>query len=176
MKPQSWTFSNIQGPKSGVHVMDVLWPFKNKIDNQNSGYGCFKDLSTYPYKDWDAKSRSRTFNIFQCPKYELKGCKWSLDLQNQDRGKKILEPSGVEVQLNIQIKIKIPKSQSESYSIPKNHKSRLKGHEFSLHLQNRDKKSIFWTGVYHRPVTISKSKSICQNLTRNPQHPPKTPN
>merc|ERR1711954_451018 len=87
--------------------------------------------------------------------------------------KKILEPSGVEVQLNIQIKIKIPKSQSESYSIPKNHKSRLKGHEFSLHLQNQDKKSIFWTGVYHRPVTIYKSKSICQNLTRNPQHPQK---
>ena len=59
------------------------------------------------------------------------------------QGQKILEPSGVEVQLNIQIKIKIPKSQSESYSIPKTHKSRLKGHEFSLHLQNRDKNQYF---------------------------------
>ena len=61
---------------------------------------------------------------FNAPKYELKGCTWSLDLQNQDRTKKILEPSGVEVQLNIRIKIKIPKSQSESYSIPK--KSQIK--------------------------------------------------
>ena len=90
IKPQSWTFSNIQSPKSGVHDMDVLWPFKNKIDSRNSGHGCFKDLSTYPYKDWDAKSQSRTFRIFQCPKSELTGCKCSLDLQKSRQGQKDL--------------------------------------------------------------------------------------
>ena len=67
--------------------------------------------------------------------------------------KKILEPSGVEIRLNIRIKIAIPKSQSDSYSIPKTHKSRFKGHEFSLHV---DWDLDMDTGVYHGPVSMSK--------------------
>ena len=49
----------------------------------------------------------------------------------------------------------------------------LKGHVWSLHLQNQDREPKFGSLVYQRQVTISKSWSRCQPPVRNLQCHPK---
>ena len=51
--------------------------------------------------------------------------------------------------------------------------SGLKGHDFSLHIQNQGREPKFGSLFYQRPVTLSKSISWCQNPVRNPQCPQK---
>merc|ERR1711954_297898 len=65
------------------------------------------------------------------------------------------------------------KPQSVTSSILQSPKCGLKGHGYSLHLQNEDREPKFGSWVYQRPVTISKSRSRCQTPLRNLQHPPK---
>merc|ERR1712081_122350 len=43
----------------------------------------------------------------------------------------------------------------------------------SLHLQNQNREPKLGSWVYHRPVTISKSRSRCQTPVRNLQRPRK---
>ena len=47
----------------------------------------------------------------------------------------------------------------------------LKGHGYSLHLQNQDRGPKFGSWLYKRPVTIGKSRSRCQNPFRNFKNP-----
>ena len=49
----------------------------------------------------------------------------------------------------------------------------LKGQGCSLYLQNQDKEPKFGSGIYQRPLTISKTRSRCQTLVRNLQHHPR---
>ena len=44
----------------------------------------------------------------------------------------------------------------------------------SLHLHNQDREPKFGSWVYQRPVTISKSRLVCQTRVRHLQHPPKS--
>ena len=64
------------------------------------------------------------------------------------------------------------KPQSGTSSVLQSPKWGLKGHGCSLHLQNQDRESKFGSLVYQRPVTISKSRSICQTPVRNLQRSP----
>ena len=68
------------------------------------------------------------------PKFGARGNKRSLTYPYQDQG---------------------AKPQSGTSYILQSPISRLKGHVYSLHLQNQDKESKFGTWVYQRPVTIS---------------------
>ena len=64
--------------------------------------------------------------------------------------------------------------QSGTSSFLHSPKQGLKGHVCSLHLQNQDREPKFWTWVYKKQVTLSKSKWRCQTSFRNLQHPPKS--
>ena len=55
------------------------------------------------------------------------------------------------------------KPQSETSSIGEGPKSGLKEHGCSLHLRNQGREPKFWSWVYQRPVTISKSRPRCQS-------------
>ena len=66
------------------------------------------------------------------------------------------------------------KPQSGVSGVLQRSKSGLRGHRCSLHLQNTDREQKFWTWLYERQVTISKSRSKCQTPVRNLQHPSKT--
>merc|ERR1712081_144927 len=65
------------------------------------------------------------------------------------------------------------KPQSGTSSILQSPKSGFEGHGYSFNLQNQDREPKFGLWVYQRPVTISKSISICQTPVRNLQCPPK---
>ena len=65
------------------------------------------------------------------------------------------------------------KPQSGNFSILQSPKWGHKGHGCSLHLQNQDRKLIFGSWVYQRPMTICKSRPRCPTPIRNLQHPPK---
>ena len=65
------------------------------------------------------------------------------------------------------------KPQSGNSSILRICKWGLKGHGCSLYLQNLVREPKFGSWIYQRPVTISKSRSRCQNWVRNLPHPPK---
>ena len=65
------------------------------------------------------------------------------------------------------------KPQSGTSSVLQSPKWGLKGHWYSLHLQNKDREPKFGSWVNQRPVTISKSGSRCQTPVRNLQRPPK---
>ena len=65
------------------------------------------------------------------------------------------------------------KPQSGTSSIRLSPKWRFKGHGCSLQLQNQDREPKIGSWVYHRPMTISKSRSRCQIPVRNLQRPQK---
>ena len=65
------------------------------------------------------------------------------------------------------------KPQSGISSILQSSKSGLRGHWYSLHLQNQDREPKIETWVYQRPVAISWSGSRCHTMVRNPHSPPK---
>merc|ERR1712025_1377321 len=67
------------------------------------------------------------------------------------------------------------KPQSGTSSILQSPRSGLKRHGCSLHLQSQDREPKFGIWVYQRPVTISKSISVCQTPVRNLQRPPNAP-
>ena len=71
---------------------------------------------------------------------------------------------------HIQNKIKIPNPSQETLA------SGFQGHGWSVHLQNQDIEPKFGSCVYQRPVTISKSRSRCQNLNQKPPASSKAPN
>ena len=60
--------------------------------------------------------------------------------------------------------------QSGTSSILQSPKWGLEGHGCSWHLQNQDRMPQFWSLVYQRPMTLSKSRSTCQTPIRNLQH------
>merc|ERR1711954_484789 len=75
----------------------------------------------------------------------------------------VLKTSG-----HIQIKIKTPNPISGTSSTLKSPKLGLKGHSYSLHLQNQDKMPKFRSRVHQRPVSISKSRSRSQTRQEPP--------
>ena len=82
---------------------------------------------------------------------------------------------------HVSIKDQCPYPNQEQYAQPQSDtsnslqipKSGFKGHRCSLHLQNQDREPKFRIWGYQRPMTISKSRSRCQNPIRNIQHLPK---
>ena len=65
------------------------------------------------------------------------------------------------------------KLHSGTSSILQSTKWGLKGHGCSLHLQNQHREPKFRSGLYQRPMNISKPRSRCQTPVRNLQRPPK---
>ena len=63
------------------------------------------------------------------------------------------------------------KPQSGTSIVLQSPESGLKGHGYSLHLQNQDREPKSELLVYQRPVTISKSWLRCQTSVRNLQCP-----
>ena len=76
---------------------------------------------------------------FNAPNLNLQDVNVLQTFKNQDRGKKILEPSCIEVQLHIHIKSRY-RNPSQKVTVSQHPKSRLKGHGFSLHLQKSRQK------------------------------------
>ena len=70
----------------------------------------------------------------------------------------------------IQIKFKMPNPSQEPTASSKSPNQDLKDMFFAP--SNQDREQRFSTWVYQRPVTISKSRSRCQNPVRNLQRPP----
>ena len=66
------------------------------------------------------------------------------------------------------------KPQSGNSSVLQCPKLGLRGHGWSLHLQNQDREQKFGMCVYQRLVTIFKSRSRCQTPVRNLQRPSKS--
>ena len=151
--------------------MNVLCTFKIKIESQNLEYGCTKDQWPYPHQFQDAKPQSGTSSVLQSPRSGLKGHGCSLHLQNQDREPKF----GIWVyQRPVTISKSISGCQTQVRNLQRPPKSqmRLKGHGYSLHLQNQAREPKFGIWVYQIPLTISISRSRCHTTIRNLQCPP----
>ena len=161
-----------KAPNQNFKDMAVLCTFKKKLESQNLVHECIKDQWPCPNQDPDAKPWPGTCNILQSPKARLRRHGCSLHLQN--RGGKLKFRSWVYQRL-VTISKSIWRCQTpiRNSSILQSPKWWLKGHGCSLHLKNQVKEPIFWSWVYQRPVTISKSRSRCQTPVRNLQHPPK---
>ena len=92
-------------------------------------------------------------NYFDCPSFILltlpwtRGWIWSPS-QNLDHG-------CIKDQLPYPNQVQDSKPQSGISSILQSPKRGLKGHGWSLHLQNQDREPKFGSWVYQRPVTIS---------------------
>ena len=84
-KPQSGISSILQSPQKALKDIDVLCPFKIRIENRNLDLGCIKDHWPYPNQYQNAKPQSGTSSFLKGPKAGLKvhGC--SLHLPNQGR-------------------------------------------------------------------------------------------
>ena len=76
---------------------------------------------------------------------------------------------------NIQIKIMIPNPSQEHPASSKAPNQDLKDIEVLCFFKIKMVSQQFYTWVYQRPVTISKSRSRSQTPARNLQHPPKPP-
>ena len=152
--------------------MDVLCTFKNKIESQNSEYWCTNGQWPYPNQYQDAKPQSGTSSVLQSPKSGLKGHGCSLHLQikmerqNSDSG-------CTKVQWPYPNKGEDAKPKSETSRVLVSPKSGIKGHWFSLRLQNQDREPKLRAWVHQRPVTISKLRSRCQTPAKKAQSPPK---
>ena len=72
---------------------------------------------------------------------------------------------------HIQIKIKIPKPSQDPPASKKTQNKDLKDMDVTFKINLTRPK--FRTGVYQKPVSISKSRSRSQTLVRNLQHSPK---
>ena len=117
--------------------MDVLCTFKIKIKSKNSDHEYIKDQWPYPNQDKDAKPQSGTSSILQSPKSGLQGHEWSFtfkikkESQNSNHG-------CIKDQWPYPNQDQHAKPQSRTSSILQSPKSGLKGHGWSLHLQNQN--------------------------------------
>ena len=84
-----------------------------------------------------------------------------------------MECGCINIQLPYANKYQDSRPKSGTSSCLKSPKSGVNGLVSSLQLQNQDREPKFRTGVYQRPVIISKSRSRCQTPVRNLQLPPK---
>ena len=130
---QSGTSRILKTQNEDLKDMDVLCTFKIKIESQNSEYGSIKDQCPYKNQDQDAKPKSGTSSTLQSPKSGLKGHRWSLHLENQDREPKFGTWMYQRPMIISKIKSRC-KSKSGASSILQILKSELKGYGCSLHL------------------------------------------
>ena len=98
--------------------MDVLCPFKIKIESQNSDHGCIKDQQTYPNQDQDAKPKSETSSFLHSPNEALKEidvlCTFEIKIEIPNRIMVVSKTSD-----HIEIKIKMPNPSQEPPSSSK---------------------------------------------------------
>ena len=125
-------------PNDDLKNMDVLCTFKINLDSQNLDLGTIIGQGSCPNHNHDAKSQSETSSILQSPKLGLKDHEFSLHHKNPDGGPKFRF-------MVYQRPLTISKLSSRCWSPVRNHhphwnpKSGLKGHGFSLHLQNQER-------------------------------------
>ena len=124
-----------KAPNKDLKDIDVLCTFKIKIESLNLDHMCIKDQRTYPNLNQDVKPQSGASSILQSPESRLKGYGCPLNLQNQDR-----EPTFVLWVYQRQVTIFKPRSRCQipgrNLMCPRNSQSELKGHRYSLHIQN----------------------------------------
>ena len=140
--------------------MNILCTFKLKIESQTLDHGCIKDQWPYPNLDQDAKPRSGASSILQSPKKDLKDmdvlCTFKFKIERQN-----LEHGCIKDQSQYPNQDQDDRPQSWTSIILQSSNWGLKGQGCSFHLQNWDREQKFWSWVYQRQVTISKSRSIC---------------
>ena len=83
-KPQSWTSSVLQSPKSGLKGHWFYLHLQNQDRELKFGIWCTKDQWPYPNQYQDAKPQSGASSVLQSSKSGLKGQRVTLHLQNQD--------------------------------------------------------------------------------------------
>ena len=135
-----------KAPNQDFKDMDVLCTFKMKIESQNLDNGCIKDQWPYPYQNQDAKPQSEPPASFKAPNENLKDMdvlcnfKIKIERQNSDHG-------CIKDQWPNRNQDQDAKSESGTSSILQSHKWGLKGHGYSLHLQNKKREPILRTWV-----------------------------
>ena len=97
---------------------------------------CIKDQEPYKNKDKNAEPKSGTSSLLQGPKSGLKGYVCSLNLQNLVREPKF-RTWAYQRQSPCLNQDQNAKPLSGASSIIQTSKSGLRGHEYSLHLQDR---------------------------------------
>ena len=73
-----------KAPNQDLKDMDVLCPFKMKIESQHSEHGCIKDQWSYTNQDPDEKLLSGTPSVLQSPKTGLRWNQCSFHLENPE--------------------------------------------------------------------------------------------
>ena len=171
-KPQSRTSRILQSPKQGL-----------------KGHGCSLHLQNQDrgpkFKSWLyqkpvtlSKSRSRcqtpvmNFQHPPKPKMRTEGT-WMFfaPLKSRERAENcIMVVSKTSDHIQIRIKMPNPSHELPASSEVPNQDLKDMG-IICLHLQNQDREPISWSWLYQTPVTISKSKLICQTPVMNLQCP-----
>ena len=122
-------------PNQDLKDMDDLCTFKIKIESQNSEYRWFKDKSSYPSEDQDAKPQSGTSSTPKAPNQDLKDmdvlCTFKIKIESQT-----LDHGYIKDQWSYLNQDQDDNPQSGTRSILQSPKSVLKGHGCLLNLQN----------------------------------------
>ena len=151
--------------KEVLKDMDVICTLKFKIKSQNVEHEWTKVQWLYPKQNQDAKPQSPSS---KAPNQDLKDidvfCTFNIKIGSENKDHRCIKDQWPYLNQDQDSKL-----QSGTPSVLQSPKWGLKGHGCSLHLQNQDRETKFWSLIYQRPVIISKSRSICRTSVRNLQ-------
>ena len=114
-----------KAPNEDLKDLDVLCPYKIKMESQNLDLGCIKDQWPYPNQDEDAQTKSGTSSILPSHKWGLKRS-WMFCAPSKPRKRVKIWFMGVsKTSDHIQIFIKMPNPSQETPASSKAPKKNL---------------------------------------------------